>query len=191
LNGALEEFRMQNRSVEIELKLIDDWTEESVESVDVGLALGPVRARSAWSKRLGRVRQVICASPQFLSASGDIADIDDLSTQPGLVDEATMPAGSWTFSQGDIYLRCRVSVRHALPTLLEVRQAAIAGLGVACLPAFMCEGPLRTGQLTALLPDLEPLPRDLLLLSPKSAMPKRGPTALRLSLESALEGKAL
>lgn len=191
LNTALDDFRIHNRSAEIELKLIDDWTEENIESVDVGLALGPVRTRNAWTKRVARVRQVLCASPQYIALSGELSDVDELATWPGIVDEATMPAATWTFTHGDSHFRCRVCVRHALPTLLEVRQAVIAGLGIACLPLFMCEEQLRAGQLTALLPDLEPLPRDLLLLSPKSAMPKRGPTALRLSLESALEGKAL
>jgi DNA-binding transcriptional LysR family regulator len=92
---------------------------------------------------------------------------------------------------GDSHFRGRIYVRHAVPGLLEVRQAAIAGLGVACLPFFLCEQQLRTGQLTSLLSDYEPLARDLLLVSPKRAMPKLNPTALRLSLESALGGRTL
>jgi DNA-binding transcriptional LysR family regulator len=75
--------------------------------------------------------------------------------------------------------------------LLEVRQATIAGLGIACLPLFMCEQPLRHGQLATLLPAFEPLARDLLLVSPKAAMPKPYPTAFRLSIESALGGRTL
>ncbi len=191
LHAALNDFRKHNPSAEIELKLIDVWADENIESVDVGLALGPVRLKGAWTKRVSRVRQVLCASPQYLGKCGELSEPDDLLTQPGIVDEAAMPAAMWTLARGDSHFRSRICVQHALPTLIEVRQAAIAGLGIACLPLFMCEEQLRSGQLISLLPDCEPLARDLLLVSPKTAMPKRAPTALRICLESALDGKAL
>ncbi len=191
LNAALNDFRKQNPSVVFELKLIDIWTDENIESVDVGLALGPVRLKCAWTKRVAKVRQVLCASPQYLATTGEFSEPDELMAHAGIVDEAIMPATTWTLARGDSYFRSRISVRHSLPTLIEVRQAAIAGLGIACLPMFMCEELLRAGQLMSLLPDYEPLARDLLLVSPKTAMPKRTPTALRLCLESALDGQVL
>jgi DNA-binding transcriptional LysR family regulator len=159
--------------------------------VDIGLALGPVRLKNAWSSKIARVRQVLCASPQYIANSGDLSGLDDLTAHPSIVDESVKHLAMLTLVQGDSHLRTRIYIRYTVPSLLEARQAAIAGLGIACLPLFMCDQQLRAGQLAVLLPDYEPVARDLFLIAPKAAIQKRNPTALRLYLESALGNRLL
>jgi DNA-binding transcriptional LysR family regulator len=188
LSPALDEVRLRHPAVEIELRLVDAWTDEIIETLDIGLALGPVRLKGVWTTKVGRVRQVLCASPPYVAAHGEPTDIEDLEAHPCIVDEITGRGPMLSLSLGGQHFRTRINVRHAVTGPLEARQAVIAGLGVACLPLFMCEQLLLAGQLLELLPGYEPPSRDLLLLSPKGALQRRHPTALRLSLESALTG---
>ena len=187
LSSILDDFKANNPDIDVELELLDIWSDETVADLDVAVAIGPLNLKRTWQKSVASIAQVVCASQSFLSSLSAPVSVDALREYPCIVDEATRHSTAWKLTESGNYIRSPINVQYVVPNLLQARQAAIAGLGIACLPYFMCSSQLQNGELTAILPEYEPLFRELMLLSPKRALPKRNPTALRVSLEEAFK----
>jgi len=54
-------------------------------------------------------------------------------------------------------IKVRVSTRYAVDNAEAVLNAAVAGLGIALLPDYLCETSLRDGSLVRVLPGWTPL----------------------------------
>ncbi len=190
LDASLGEFASDNPGLAIERMPVTLWTDEAVEAVDIGIALAPVTFSGGWSNTIGNVRQSVFASADYANRHGPVHTPFDLETHDCIVEAADRERHSWRFGSGQKLTTVTVRSKFVVSSLLEAREATLAGLGISRLPQYLCEPYLRTGQLVDLMPSVESSGREVVVISPRQRQRKTGTASLRMHLENAFRKNA-
>jgi DNA-binding transcriptional LysR family regulator len=131
----------------------DSLLELRQSGIDVALRFGWVRDGDFVAKRICQFREVICASPEYLSVSGTIRSPSDLANHHWI--------GFTGFGgvQQTIELRDHSGRRHRAIVECRVRTSnapsqkfwALAGAGLTRLPRFVVVDELQSGRLVSVL----------------------------------------
>ena len=156
----LEKFR----EIQVELVLHDRNLDLIEEGLDVAIRIGPLSDSSLLVRRVGEVRRLTVASPEYLSRRGTPAKPADLAVHETIFATAMSGPLEWRFGS-----RSRVVVRLT-PRLLvnEVEAqlvAARAGSGVARVLSYQVVQDLAEGSLVRLLQAFEPPPWPVQLVA--------------------------
>lgn len=189
LEPWLTEFEEENTGLRIERRPVTVWTEEAIESVDIGLTLAPVVTTSGWTNTIASVRQSIFASVDYVSRHDPVMSPFDLDSHDCIVESSDSERHSWRFRRKEKITTVTVNSKFVVSSLLEAREATLAGLGISRLPQYLCEPYLRSGHLVDLTPDTESSGRDVIVISPRQRQRKTGTAALRTHLESTFNKK--
>ncbi|HVJ41647.1 MAG TPA: LysR substrate-binding domain-containing protein [Dongiaceae bacterium] len=110
-------------------------------------------------RSLAKSRRIVVASPALInrlteSQGADLADIRHLARLPTLSAAEEPGPVTWDLvdTKGEI-LMLEHEPRLSCGDLVALRNAAVAGLGIALLPDHICRPQLRTGSLLRLFPD--------------------------------------
>ena len=185
LDVWLSKFEEDNKGIIIERRPVTLWSEEAIESVDLGVSLAPPPANAGWTNKIGIVRQSIFASADYMQQHASIATPFDIEAHDCIVEHSHGDRRSWCFERSGSKTTISIKAKYVVSSLLEAREATLAGLGICRLPYYLCEPYLRAGRLIDLLPDAESASRDVILISPRQRQRKTGTTALRMHLEDA------
>ena len=191
LKSILEGFSARHPDKQHELHLTETWQQGIPAEVDIGISLQRLRPGGVLQQKAGSVAQLLCASPAYLDSAPAAESPDDLLQHSWISEHAQGGRFSLKLFQDANYRKLTLTARHVVSHALEVRQAALAGLGICCLPEFMCREFLEQGRLQPVLPGYEPLPADLYLVSPKSALERHNVASVRTYLESAMRAEQL
>ena len=116
--------------VAVGLALTDRVAHFLDDQIDVAIRIGAMPDSSLIATRLGSVRRVVCASPEYLAASGVPATPEDLSRHSVISFESVSSPSSWRFRSGNdettVTFRARLSVN-------TIDAAIVAGLSGAGL----------------------------------------------------------
>ncbi len=191
LEPLLSAFESENTGLVIERRPVTIWTEEAIESVDIGITLAPLNISSGWTNTIASVRQSVFASADYASRHVPVLSPFDLESHDCIVENNDSERHSWRFRRNDKITTVTVNSKFIVSSLLEAREATLAGLGISCLPKYLCEPYLRSGRLVDLMPDTESTGRDVILISPRQRQRKTGTAALRMHLETSFNSKML
>lgn len=191
LEPKLSEFESQNSGIRIERQPISVWTEASLEAVDLGITLAPVTIAGGWTNTVAYVRQSIFASTAYAAQHSSVLSPFDLESHDCIVESSDSDRHSWRFERNDKVTTVTVNAKYVVSSLLEAREATLAGLGISRLPHYLCEPYLRSGRMVDLMPDTKSSGRDLIVISPRQRQRKTGTAALRMHLESAFNKKTI
>jgi DNA-binding transcriptional LysR family regulator len=155
----------------LELSLSDRFVDLVAESFDLAVRIGPVSGGSLVAKRLARVPMVACAAPAYLERRGVPAQPRDLLEHDCLRHTLGPGGGSWRF-QGASGATLNVPVSGVFDCNHSgaLREAAVAGLGIALLPRFYVAEALEQGTLVPLLAEFMPSDSDVHGVYPGSRM---------------------
>ncbi|NYE62084.1 DNA-binding transcriptional LysR family regulator [Duganella sp. 1224] len=148
LVDALPEFLTRYPDVEVELKMGDGYVDLIAEGVDLAIRGGVLKDSALRARRVGTSERICVASRAYLDKHGTPQRVEDLLHHECLI--YTLLAGDvrgWPLDNGEV----QVSGRLRLNSLEAIRRAALAGLGIAYLPAWMVAQHLRSGELAAVL----------------------------------------
>lgn len=154
LSPLLEEFMHRYPEVRLELNVEDREINVIEEGVDLTIRIGKLNDSSLVARRLSPVRAVVCASPAYLDRFGLPNRPEELVVHQGLFYSNLPDQRQWTLydAAGEAH--------YALPQMrMRVNNgdlmldAALAGLGIAVLPTFICYQELAAGRLQQLLSD--------------------------------------
>jgi DNA-binding transcriptional LysR family regulator len=171
-SGALSEavagFLQTNPRTEIELLLTDRVIDLVAEGVDLAIRVGKLEDSSLVARRLGASRSRLFASPAYLRRNGVPREPRDLSAHVCLGFMAPTGNGTWVLDKAKA--RAEIPVRFACTAnnLSAIHQVALAGLGIALLPLFLCSADLDRGALVPVLEDWGAEEVPVHLLHPKS-----------------------
>jgi DNA-binding transcriptional LysR family regulator len=127
----LPAFLAANPELMIDLVLDDRATDLIGEGVDVALRVGP-RVDSAFNgRRIGTARRFALASPDYVARWGAPERPSDLARHEALALLQPGVASSWTFARGNERESVAISGRLRMTAHEGVREAVLAGLGVA------------------------------------------------------------
>jgi DNA-binding transcriptional LysR family regulator len=148
LSPVIPGFGLRYPEVSLELALTDAVVDIVREGYDVGIRLGRMPDSSLVARKILAYRPLVCASPKYLAkhrAPKSPAELEDHACLLRIGHEA------WRLGSGESAVSVRVSGRFYADTPEPVRQAALAGLGIALLPSFVVEGDIASGALVSLL----------------------------------------
>jgi DNA-binding transcriptional LysR family regulator len=191
LETRLAAFEEENSGIRIERRPVTTWTEEAIESVDLGITLAPLTIAGGWTNTIAYVRQSIFASVNYAAQHKPVMSPFDLESHDSIVESSDSDRHSWRFERNNKVTTVTVNAKYVVSSLLEAREATLAGLGISQLPQYLCESYLRSGRLVDLMPDTESAGRDLILISPRQRQRKTGTAALRMYLETAFSKKTI
>jgi DNA-binding transcriptional LysR family regulator len=122
--------------------VVSDHIDDLVEGrVDVAIHISEARQPGPIARKLGVDRVALCASPDYLRRAGRPLHPNELAAHDCLVHAQ--------LGRRDVHSRSR----FAASELVLLRDAALAGLGVAALPRSLIEPELARGALVQILPD--------------------------------------
>jgi DNA-binding transcriptional LysR family regulator len=189
LGQLLWPFLARHPELEVAVDLDDKLVDLLGLGYDLGLRIGRLADSSLIGRRLAEVRVVLCASPEYLARRGTPRHLEDLASHD-CIGYAHLTAGQvWQFEAPRLNQTprsIRVKGRFVANNGELMRDAAIAGLGLACLPEFMLADALSGGRLVALLESARPLPSAVYALYPRDRQGSPRVTALVEHLASAL-----
>lgn len=149
LGPALYRFLEHNPGIELTLDLDDRFVNLLTDGYDAVVRHGPVVDEHVVVKRLAPSRRFLVAAPAYLEQFGEPKSVADLEQHKGIV-FSHRGAADWRFKAA----RQAVTVRpHAVLRVnngLVMRDAAVAGLGLALLPAYFIYEQLARAELTVL-----------------------------------------
>ena len=184
LAPALFPFLREHPGLELTLDLDDRFIDAAAGGYDAVIRHGTLRASGLVAKKFARSRRFLVGSPGYLDAVGRPRALGDLERQRAII--FTHRGGAdWRF----VGARGAVSVR-GIPVLavnsgIVMRDAAIAGLGLALLPTFLIHEALANGLLEVVDVGLEPESATLALTYPKDRKPPAKVIALTQALRAA------
>jgi DNA-binding transcriptional LysR family regulator len=149
LGPALFAFLAKNPAIEMTLELEDRFVDLLADGYDAIVRHGPVDDDRIIVKRLAASRRLLVASPGYLKRHGEPASLLDLELHRGILYSNRWPA-DWRFQVGRKLATVRPGSALRANNGLLMRDAAVAGLGIALLPTFLLEDPLRKRTLKAI-----------------------------------------
>jgi DNA-binding transcriptional LysR family regulator len=171
----LPEFLAAYPEVSVDLHLSDALVDVIGDGFDLALRIGELADSSLLSRRLCAVPMRIVAAPSYLDRRGRPEHPQDLAAHACFTYAYARHRDTWRFhnAAGE-----EVMVRPTGPLRVNngdaAVPAAIAGLGIAALPAFIVRQPLADGRLEAVLTDWSGSRASLHLLSlPQGPRPAR------------------
>lgn len=144
-----------------ELRLEFDFSDRTIDLVEAGIDMairitGELKT-SLVARKLAPVGLVCCAAPAYLAQHGAPQHPDDLRQHNCLTYSYAPVANTWTFLRDGREIPVQVKGQLRANNGEMNRLAALDGLGVIMLPAFMVCDDLRSGALVPVLADY-PLP---------------------------------
>lgn len=143
---------------------------------DLGIRIGRLADSSLAARRLAISRRVVVCSPAYSKARGLPATPDDLQ-QHDCISYANTPAlQQWSFQpqrSGGAPRQVLVKGRIVANNGEAIREAVIAGLGLAILPSFIVCDALRDGRLIDAMPGERPATDGIFAVYAKTRQPSR------------------
>lgn len=158
----LPDFLRQYPQVRIELNLSDRLSSLATEGFDLAIRHTAHPPDTHVAVALCATRSVLVASKAYLRRAGTPQQPADLAAHNCLHYPRPQERPAWTFEpQGRMGTRERVTVQVAGSLAANnseaLRDAALAGLGIALLPDFSAQAALQAGKLVEVLPGWVPV----------------------------------
>ena len=155
----LGELLERHPQLEVTLRVTDEVVDLLSQRIDLALRLGSsITSDDVVSQRVGSFRRWLVASPQYLARSPAIGHPEALQTHACLQFDYGSPTRYWRFEQDGELLQVPVTGRLLSNNADILRQAALAGQGVALLADWLVREDVASGQLLRLLPEHEVAP---------------------------------
>jgi LysR family transcriptional regulator, transcriptional activator for dmlA len=145
-------FRQAFPDVKVDLHLVDDVVDLIEARIDVAVRMTASPPLSYVAKRLGDDTRMLCASREYLTRRGRPGRPSDLQTHDCLIFVTDGAPARWQLrSDAGTPSSVRVCGPLWANNVLALRDAAIAGLGIANLPSYLVADDIRTGRLDSVL----------------------------------------
>ena len=152
---VMPDFLQRHPHVNVRVIAVDRAVDLIAERIDVALRVRTKLDTDAalTMRTLAKSRRILIASPALANAISDPTDIAALSSLPTLSSSDSPGNVTWELEGPDGQtLNLSHEPRIACGEFIALREAALAGLGVALLPDHACTEALRSGQLVRVFP---------------------------------------
>jgi len=141
------------------------------ENIDVALRAGELPDSNMTARKLATCERHVVASPAYLARMGTPSTPEDLLDHTALVYTQGLIAEEWRFRRATADTSVRIPTRLSFSAAEGVREAVIAGLGLAISSRWMMEPELASGSVVAVLTDWKLPSADLWALYPSGRLP--------------------
>ncbi len=143
--------------LQVEVSFADRQADIVEEGFDLAIRIGGTKTDSRLVSRVvARYELLLVASPGYLAERGEPSSVEDLDRHDRLVFSSRGERHAWRFKGADgTWVAAQGRNRLRLDSGEALRDAAVAGLGIAFLPGFLVAGDVAAGRLRRLLPDFD------------------------------------
>jgi DNA-binding transcriptional LysR family regulator len=160
----LGDYLDQYPQVNAETMFVDRVVNMMDEGLDVAVRIGDLPDSSLSAIRVGTVRRVMFASPDYLARHGTPQRPHDLKGHRLIHSLAVGAGGDWTFQDKGKALSIKVNQRLRMNTNDAVIELALRGWGLSRLMSYQVAAHLSEGQLQTVLEEFETTPLPIHVL---------------------------
>jgi DNA-binding transcriptional LysR family regulator len=156
LGTIIADFIASCPDVNVELEASDRVVDLIEEGFDVAVRFGSLPESTLIARKLCAIEQMLCASPAYLERRGAPATIEELDAHDRVLFVPNPRVQSWALvnpKQPDTAAEFGRPARFASNNVSAVRDAALAGAGIALLTDFMVNADIASGKLVPVLPE--------------------------------------
>ena len=158
---TINQYLTKYPETEIDAVFLDRIVNLLDEGIDVGVRIGELPDSSMRALRVGKVRMVLCASPDYLHHHGIPQTPNELQHH-SMIQSRPLSAGTdWLFEHKQQPIHTRIKPRLAVTTNDAAIEAALAGFGITRLLSYQIAPYLESGQLKTILEPYEPATKPI------------------------------
>jgi len=188
LSKLFASFLSRHPGVRLELDMADRYVDLLGEGYDVAVRVGHLGDSSLVARKLMSVHMVICASPDYLDRAGIPRTVQELKAHECL--EYRHSRGSaWPLTIEGKQDLLPVRGTYSANNGDALRDAALAGIGLAQLPTFIVGGDIAAGRLCTVMDDYAPAPTAAYVVHPAHRQRSRLVRLFSDYLAAGLNGK--
>jgi DNA-binding transcriptional LysR family regulator len=152
------EFLREHPEITLNIFSTNRTVDLTEEHMDLGIRIGPLADSAMVAVKLGEIRVVTCASPEYLRTRGTPLTPEDLTNHDTIQFGSLNAPLGWTFPDHEETRIAPAIIRVHATDVVAACEAAKKGLGIARVPNFMVPDDLRTGSLVEVLAAYAPKP---------------------------------
>jgi DNA-binding transcriptional LysR family regulator len=127
------------------------------EGVDLAIRIGRVTDQGLIVRRIGQMRRITVARPEYFARHGRPRHPDDLKDHDCIVYSGLATVDEWHFSGPDgAPIMVKVGGRVRVSASEGMLSALLEGLGVAVCPTWLFDGEVERGEIERVLEEFEP-----------------------------------
>jgi DNA-binding transcriptional LysR family regulator len=161
---GIVEYMRRYPAVEVNAQFVDRVVNMLEEGVDVAIRIAELPDSSYRALRIGSVRRVLCASPDYLDTHGIPQTPNDLLKHRIILARGLNPNNEMRFLHDGLPQTVKLQPILSVSDNDSAASAAMAGLGITRLLSYQIAEPLQTGKLKIVLGEFEspPVPVHIL-----------------------------
>ena len=163
-------FLNEHPRVTVSVLLLDRIANLIEEGIDLAVRIGPLPDSNLVAKKIGTVRRMLVASPDYLARRGVPRTPTDLRLHSMIAFTGLMPNREWRFLDGkrgnSISFVPRLEINDAVASIA----AAEMGDGITVALSYMVAEQIRDGRLAPVLDNFTPPPVPVRLVYPQSRL---------------------
>jgi len=148
LGPALYPFLKEHPAIDLTLNLDDRFLNVAADGYDAVVRNAPIEDERYVVKQLAPSRRLLVASYDYLDRNGTPKSLVDLEKHRAII-YGNRGIADWRFETSDGAKILRPNNALHVNNCMVMRDAAVAGIGIAVLPTFMVYKALATGDLVA------------------------------------------
>lgn len=166
----LGDFVGRYPAVNGELLLVDRVVNLVEEGMDVGMRIGHLGDSSLVAIPVGKVRRVVCASPQYLRRFGTPRSPEDVRKHRCVRFSAIAPGQDWDFYIGRKKMAVPIASAFSSNQVDAAMDMCLAGLGLGMFLSYQVAPHVATKNLRCVLTGYEPEPLPVNIIYPHSRL---------------------
>ena len=164
----LTEFEQRYPDIRLELSMSDAPADLNGEGLDCAIRVGELEDSNHIARKIGYLRNVICASPDYLGRYGAPRSIEDLKDHRCI--NYVLPNGrprQWQFDTPGGPMAVDIDAHMLINDGESVLQAVASGLGITQMPRMLAACLLEKGMLEIVMTDTESTGKPVWIVYPQ------------------------
>lgn len=163
-------FLSQHPRLTASVILLDRILNLVEDGIDVAVRIGPLPDSNLIAKRIGAVRRILVASPDYLARRGTPASPAELKLHSVIAFTGLMPNREWRFNNERTPNSVTINPTFEINDAAAAIGAAEMGHGITIALSYMVRDQIREGKLTTILDHYTPPPRPVHLVYPQARL---------------------
>ncbi len=159
-------FLAAHPGIDVDLMLHDRNLDLIEERLHAAVRIGLLESTGLVVRKVGVVRRVLVAAPEYLESHGVPAHPTDLASHQIVMSGAVSFSADWSFGDGPRTVGVRVSPRIRFNEVEAALQAARAGFGITRALSYQVRDDVAAGRLVRILAAHEPAPLPVHIVLP-------------------------
>lgn len=153
LPSVIDQYLRRFPQMQVEMTILDSFQDLIASGFDLAIRTGTLADSTLRARQLVNSRWYAYASPDYLMQQGVPVDVSDLSAHNCLqFSYQETGANEWPVTVQGQTQRISISGRFQASSLVSLREAAVAGMGIAFMPVYLTREAVASGQLVPVLP---------------------------------------